>query len=729
MSTTEQDSVEVSVENRTKAVGGNPYDLNGQHFNPDMYLQKLLKEHSLKEIMEQEEAIVRDTQSLHSDMQTLVYENYNKFISATDTIKKMKSDFKQMETEMDLLGKNMDSITSFSDQISTTLKDTRQQIAKLSGVHSLLKRLQFLFKLPNKLKTLMEEGNYSQAVEDYIVTQQVLEHYAHLESFRGIQDDCIKIVDDLRDRLHGQFKSKEIRAKELTEAVELLLRLGEPAETLYSQFLTHATSRLQDQLFVLKSENSGEDLLEFVDLANNGFICDLCLIVTSYNDMFLNPEKQNEETEKALKRQNSFIEERMTEFFNCLEDRVKSSQERSDILIIVRALSSLYTRINSLTSLFKTNRYAKETIKLIGECADREAQTQLLRLDSRLKEWIRGARQGIAQETAGQSAGELSAGLVINIVDGIKASLNHLTLFIQPDVPFASGKEFAENFSIKSVREGLIVTFLQNIVETAHSFTNSQTVPLPTLLLLANMCLEFSNTHVQYLLSLVDEWFNISSTKERASKKDELCTQMQKGAQDLVNHYVRMQGNIISQMLRKSIETRDWVHSLEPRTVRPVMKRVLEELASAETLVGSLFEDGARPPGSDHQHRSVVGTSVWTQSTTTAHGYSHNLHKLFSDKIEIYSPVEFTKVSVLTGIIKIGLKTLLECVRLKTFSKYGLQQVQVDTHYLQLYLWRYVSDENIVHLLLDEILSSTVHRCIQPVLMEPSVVEIICERG
>lgn len=56
-------------------------------------------------------------------------------------------------------------------------------------------------------------------------------------------------------------------------------------------------------------------------------------------------------------------------------------------------------------------------------------------------------------------------------------------------------------------------------------------------------------------------------------------------------------------MVRKSIETRDWVHSLEPRTVRPVMKRVLEELASAETLVGSLFEDGVRPPGSDHQHR------------------------------------------------------------------------------------------------------------------------------
>lgn len=39
--------------------------------------------------MDQQGEIIRDTQALHSDMQTLVYENYNKFISATDTIKKV----------------------------------------------------------------------------------------------------------------------------------------------------------------------------------------------------------------------------------------------------------------------------------------------------------------------------------------------------------------------------------------------------------------------------------------------------------------------------------------------------------------------------------------------------------------------------------------------------------------------------------------------------------------
>lgn len=74
-----------------------------------------------------------------------------------------------METEMDLLASNMDSITSFSDQVSSTLQDTRQQISRLSGVHTLLKKLNFLFKLPTTLKDLMEEKNYSQVSNLHII--------------------------------------------------------------------------------------------------------------------------------------------------------------------------------------------------------------------------------------------------------------------------------------------------------------------------------------------------------------------------------------------------------------------------------------------------------------------------------------------------------------------------------------------------------------------------------
>jgi len=62
-------------------------DINGPSFEPDVYLGRLIKERSLTELMDKEAEMVQNIRSLDSDMQTLVYENYNKFISATDTIR------------------------------------------------------------------------------------------------------------------------------------------------------------------------------------------------------------------------------------------------------------------------------------------------------------------------------------------------------------------------------------------------------------------------------------------------------------------------------------------------------------------------------------------------------------------------------------------------------------------------------------------------------------------
>lgn len=75
------------------------------------------------------------------------------------------------------------------------------------------------------------------------------------------------------------------------------------------------------------------------------------------------------------------------------------------------------------------------------------------------------------------------------------------------------------------------------------------------------------------------------------------------------------------------------------------------------------------------------------------------------------------------------MKTMLECVRPRTFGHFGLQQGQVGCHFLQLYLWHFVANEELVHLLLDEVVASAALRCPDPVPMEPSVVEVICERG
>lgn len=39
------------------------------------------------------------------------------------------------------------------------------------------------------------------------------------------------------------------------------------------------------------------------------------------------------------------------------------------------------------------------------------------------------------------------------------------------------------------------------------------------------------------------------------------------------------------------METRDWLHTIEPRTVRAVMKRVVEDITAVDSQVGALYEE------------------------------------------------------------------------------------------------------------------------------------------
>jgi len=47
-------------------------------------------------------------------------------------------------------------------------------------------------------------------------------------------------------------------------------------------------------------------------------------------------------------------------------------------------------------------------------------------------------------------------------------------------------------------------------------------------------------------------------------------------------------------MIRKSVETRDWLNTIEPRNVRSVMKRMVEEVTLIDKQVGALYKEGAK---------------------------------------------------------------------------------------------------------------------------------------
>uniref|UniRef100_A0A8D3EAA0 Vacuolar protein sorting-associated protein 51 homolog n=1 Tax=Scophthalmus maximus TaxID=52904 RepID=A0A8D3EAA0_SCOMX len=723
-----------------------PCDINGPHFDPEHYLNKLRRECSLAELMDQETCMVKQIRSLDSDMQTLVYENYNKFISATDTIRKMKNDFKKMEDEMDCLSANMAAITEFSACISGTLQDQHAQITKLSGVHTLLRKLQFLFELPARLNKCLELQAYAQAVNSHRRARCVLRQYSHLPSFKGIQDDCHAIMDKLAQELRQKFRDGGSSAKDLAQCVELLLQLDEPAEELCDKFLSHARSRLD----ALPSPTSNTDILEFIDRGCNEFVSSLCLVIASYQELFINHAQAGELASKNIPQMangklHAFVDDLAARYFSLVERRIQEEKGVGDNSLLVRALDRFHRRLQAVAKLLPGSPVPNKGIEIVIRAATERVKQYLAALQSFYMDSLTDVRQALATpRDAPTSLPELLSSLSASILNQIKSVLASVHLFTAKDITFSNKPYFKGEFCSQGVRESLVVNFIKFVCQSSRQFCESAgdkggSTPPVLLLLLSRLCLDYETSTISYILTLTDEQFLVQHHSP-VTPVTTLCEEAREAAQKLLNHYVKVQGLIISQMLRKSVETRDWVNTIEPRNVRAVMKRVVEDTTSIDVQVGLLYEEGVRKAhSSDSSKRTFSVYSSSRQQARYAASYTpsapmdtnllSNIHKLFSERIDIFSSVEFNKVSVMTGIIKISLKTFLECVRLRTFGRYGLQQIQVDCHYLQMYLWRFVSDENLVHFLLDEIVCSSAHRCLDPAPMEQSVIEVICERG
>jgi vacuolar protein sorting-associated protein 51 len=270
---------------------------------------------------------------------------------------------------------------------------------------------------------------------------------------------------------------------------------------------------------------------------------------------------------------------------------------------------------------------------------------------------------------------ELITNLYVATVEKVKGVLQDLLVFMQPDWSFNLKSNYKGSLCVEGIRENLLVGFLHHIGATMTAFTNLNSSAPPNLLLvLSKTCSNMEKSGVHMLLSMADDLYEIDSESSPIlTHETELCAEMREAAQCLLDAYVQAQALNISQMLRKSVETRDWLNCLEPRSVRAVMKRVVEELGAIELVLNGLYDDqrnrtSASSDSSRKTHFSLAGVSRqyrsnWSNYTPSQleSSFVSNIHRLFSERVEIFGSVEFSKVSILTGIIKISLK-VSECI-------------------------------------------------------------------
>uniref|UniRef100_A0A915Q0E7 Vacuolar protein sorting-associated protein 51 homolog n=1 Tax=Setaria digitata TaxID=48799 RepID=A0A915Q0E7_9BILA len=707
-------------------------DITSTNFNCEMYLSDLFRKKNLDELVQVEEDMIHNVRRLDSEMQQLVYENYNKFLTATSTVKKMQNDFMEMGHKMENLSERMSKIATLSKDLSTAFSKHRANVSQLSDANKKVKSLQFLLSLPQKLQALIEQKNYEEAVKIYSKARPSLLRCKDLSSISDIYSETITIMGVVEEQLKQVICSCFISSDKLSEAINLLLMLNVDPSTVYADFLASCRRNLSDQLIAMRAmKRDDTDVLEFVDNCCSTFLTDLSLVKAINQRFFPN---QVAVVGDVIELMDSL----MNQFEEVVRMRFLEETDAAECAVVVRALDRFYRRMSSCNQLIRGMDYLPLCISMLNIVSRHEIELA----QSRVVERVSSALQQIQEELASQEAcfsnvsllNEVISRLEHSLLVQIKTALASLLLFTASDMTFSSldQAQFSLGFGI-DVHELLVVKSLDEVAQLGLKYcdiTNQATPLTPVIyVVLAQFFINIENNSVIYIMDLCQEQFRLVAERERGDKSrlssvEKVRVRLRTVAYELLKYYVYVQGIMTSEVLIRSIESRDWLSCAEPTAVRAAVKHFIEDLATIDSAIKPFMDEGTR------KERLLEGVSSrsYSRRTFDSCSLSSTLDKLWSERVDLYTNVEFNRVSILTAIVNIALKSLLECVRLQTFSRFGLQQIQVDCCFLRQNLWRYLSDEQIALSLIDEIVSSAVHRSIDPKLMEPITVKAVCGR-
>ncbi|GLU16762.1 hypothetical protein SLE2022_331770 [Rubroshorea leprosula] len=684
--------------------------INTASFDPDQYMNLLVQKSNLEGLLQRHVEMAAEIKNLDTDLQMLVYENYNKFISATDAIKRMKSNIVGMETNMEQLLDKIMSVQSRSDGVNTSLFEKREHIEKLHRTRNLLRKVQFIYDLPARLGKCIKSESYADAVRFYTGAMPIFEAYGDTsfqDCKRASEEAVAIIVKNLQGKLFSDSESIQARA----EAAVLLKQLDFPVETLKAKLLEKLEQSLGD--VQLKPEDLDSVSVESNDASKQGADSD-SVPVTAH-------EASVREFAEAIRAYRVIFPDSETQLIKLAQDLIRKHLETTEQHVKKRTSSA-----NLLSVL-------------------RIIWTDVLLMDDVLHEAV---LPDFSLEAA-----------QIAVKEYIISTFSHLLQDISDAVMKVNSrpKDEVEEYSLQAALEASKKAVLQGSMDVLLDFrhlledddlglvvklrdlgSHSDKVLPGLVLVLAQLSIFIEQTVIPRITEEIAASFSGGGVRGYengpAFVPGVICRIFHSAGEKLLHHYNKMRTQRISILLRKRFTTPNWIKHKEPREVHMFVDLFLQELE----VIGKEAKQ-ILPQGHLRKHRRSDSNGSTTSSrsnplrddkmsrSNTQRARSQlletHLAKLFKQKVEIFTKVEFTQESVVTTIVKLCLKSLQEFVRLQTFNRSGFQQIQLDIQFLRTPLKETAEDEAAIDFLLDEVIVAASERCLDPIPLEPPILD------
>ncbi|KAJ3014087.1 Vacuolar protein sorting-associated protein 51 [Thoreauomyces humboldtii] len=525
-----------------------PLNIDNQAFNADLHLNKLLNEMALPDLIQRDNELVTEIKQLDGDMKTLVYENYNKFISATDTIRRMKVNIDDMESEMEMLNASMTKINDSSAKIDGDLAAERARLHQLTGVDNLLKKLHFVFELPTRLRQCVDRQQYGQAVRHYARVAGLLDRYKHLAAFRTITDECSAIVDGVSRLVKNKLHNPTSSLAEIAESVGLLLKLNAAAPVdLAREHLQAASAQLgkvrerclvhmngiktprDESVSELSEEPLPADVrlaMEKITYLDQNFVREFSGFVEAFSAFFLKPTEPVTSPETSMKM--GIPDARVNVYARLSPEHQVSI--RAELVVLVDALTKQYieevdlllhipediTKLSPLAYIHVLDRMHKdvqemEPLRRIGRM-DKRVNAMSFELLSKVVTAVfakikqeffdRYARVTAEESDLNRFVKELNTWMKNTLINQY---LPILERFVSPDIDFMRHSVFGTDDILDQIQRGLDVfwlSFTEDMV--AHNDPKGATRPpaLPVVtLMMSRSALDLSLGTVEGVMS------------------------------------------------------------------------------------------------------------------------------------------------------------------------------------------------------------------------------------
>ncbi|CAK7222216.1 hypothetical protein SBRCBS47491_004790 [Sporothrix bragantina] len=177
-----------------------PSAMDAPNFDADAFVHKALQESSLEDLLRTYTRVLGETRALDAEKKSLVYDNYSRLITATETIRKMRATMDPLNPMASTLDPAIAHIYNQAKALRDAMRDTvpapekNEPSTEDTAARERTRKLAVtVLQTPEKLRQLVQEGRTEEAEAAWQRPRQLLE--AWREQGVGGDDVAACLVD------------------------------------------------------------------------------------------------------------------------------------------------------------------------------------------------------------------------------------------------------------------------------------------------------------------------------------------------------------------------------------------------------------------------------------------------------------------------------------------------------------------------------------------------------